>query len=281
MDINGKQLAQQVKDNIKAEIESLGIKPKFLIIQSGDYDASNVYVRNKIKACEYCGIEVTHKDVSENTTEDIMDYIILNQKDYDAVMVQLPLKDNQDYKQIINCIDPDKDVDGLTTTNVGRLWNNEEGLFPCTALGCIELIKTVYQDLGGRCACIVGRSNLVGKPLIALLQRENCTVISCNSHTRNVGFYTGGNVSPDIVISAIGQPKKITPGDLCDFQIIIDVGINRDENGKLCGDVDYEDAIKYLEDIHITPVPGGVGPMTVAMLMSNILKSYKLQHSIL
>ena len=288
MYIEAKELANFIKDEVKETIEKENIKPEFLIIQVGNNDASNVYVRNKLKACEQCGIETTHALFPENiSTEKLINFIKETQDKYHAVMVQLPLPAHINEDKVINAIDPNKDVDGLTETNIGRLWEGKDGLFPCTALGIVEYLKyMIYCStvdcptlktlpdslLKSKNVCIIGRSNLVGKPASALLQRTDCTVDMCHSKTEKIRSYIK---RADIVICAIGKPEYFVANDFENGQYIIDVGINRDKNNKLCGDV-AKSVASELPDCKISPVPGGVGLLTVAMLMKNVLKAYYL-----
>lgn len=288
MYIEAKELANFIKDEVKETIEKENIKPEFLIIQVGNNDASNVYVRNKLNACKYCGIETTHALFPENvSTEKLINFIKETQNKYHAVMVQLPLPAHINEDEVINTIVPNKDVDGLTETNIGRLWEGKDGLFPCTALGIVEYLKyMIYCStvdcptlktlpdslLKSKNVCIIGRSNLVGKPASALLQRTDCTVDMCHSKTEKIRSHIK---RADIVICAIGKTEYFMPEDFEDGQYIIDVGINRGKNNKLCGDV-ARSVANELSDCKISPVPGGVGLLTVAMLMKNVLKVYYL-----
>jgi methylenetetrahydrofolate dehydrogenase (NADP+)/methenyltetrahydrofolate cyclohydrolase len=277
MILDGKIVAADIKQRLKQEIDSavaLGLRqPRLVIISVGDDPASKVYVRNKTKACEECGIFVTHSAHNE----DVSFHYILGLIDYcnhdpfiDGIMVQLPLPKGWDERVIIDTIDPSKDVDGLTTTNIGRLRSGQDCLKPCTAKGIIDLCK--YYDIGldGKDVTIVGRSNIVGKPLADMMMAEGATVTQCHSHTSDVRFHT---LPADIVVTAIGRPKFVGRGYIGYERVVIDVGINRDEDGHLCGDVDFDDVKDYCSAI--TPVPGGVGPMTVAELMSNTVESWR------
>ena len=277
MILDGKIVAADIKQRLKQEIDTAvasGLRqPHLVIIPVGDDPASKVYVRNKIKACEECGIFVTHsahnEDVSFYHIIGLIDYC--NQNPFiDGIMVQLPLPKGWDERIIIDTIDPSKDVDGLTTTNIGRLRSGQQCLKPCTAAGIIDLCKYYHIELDGKNVTIIGRSNIVGKPLTDMMMAEGATVTQCHTHTSDLMFHT---LTADIIISAVGKPKLITEKMIKCGAIVIDVGINRDENGKLCGDVDYENVRVVAE--HITPVPGGVGPMTVAELMSNTVDSWR------
>ena len=277
MILDGKIVAADIKQRLKEEINeqmnAIGRRPKLVIVSVGDDPASKVYVRNKIRAAEECGIEVEHLVYdSDKNPQRVMDYIdMLNYADrVDGIMVQLPLPKDWDERTIIDAISPAKDVDGLTTTNIGRLRSGQECLKPCTAAGIIDLCKYYDIELDGKDVTIIGRSNIVGKPLADMMMAEGATVTQCHSHTKYLADYTR---YADIVISAVGKPKFLDETYFGLDHTIIDVGINRDKDGKLCGDVDF-DAVKTYCD-NITPVPGGVGPMTVAELMKNVAIAWK------
>lgn len=288
MYIKAKELSELIKNDVKETIKKEHIIPTFLIIQVGKNDASNLYVKNKLKACEFCGIETTYFLFPETiTTEKLVNFIKETQHNYHAVMVQLPLPAHIDKEKVINAIDPNKDVDGLTETNIKRLWDNEDGLFPCTALGVVEYLKYMFyisshneypygkisdSMLADKKVCVIGRSNLVGRPVNALLQRVDCTVDMCHSKTENINDHIK---RAEAVVVAIGKSEHFVSNDFRDGQYIIDVGINRDSNNKVCGDVARQVA-EDLPDCKISPVPGGVGLLTVAMLMRNVLKAYYL-----
>ena len=278
MILDGKIVAadikQRVKDDIDEAIASGRRRPKLVIITVGDDPASKVYVRNKMKAAEEVGIEVKHMQFSADKddlfwVENFIDGSA-GSDDVDGIMIQLPLPDGWDERSLIDRIPFYKDVDGLTTNNIGRLRSGQPCLKPCTAAGIIDLCKYYNIDLDGKDVTIIGRSNIVGKPLADLMMAEGATVTQCHSHTKQLQNHTD---YADIVVSAIGQPKFITDFHVHGYQTIIDVGINRDENGKLCGDVDFEGVKDNVESI--TPVPGGVGPMTVAELMKNVVIAWK------
>lgn len=281
MILDGKVAAASIKEQLKEEINGrmdvIGRRPRLVIISVGDDPASKVYVRNKMKAAEEVGIIAHHFPMQSDlvTTEYVKESIALFNADLscDGLMVQLPLPKHLDERAIIDAIDPTKDVDGLTTTNIGRLRSGQDCLKPCTAAGIIDLLKYYNIRLDGKDVTIIGRSNIVGKPLADLMMAEGATVTQCHSHTKQLQNHTD---YADIVVSAIGQPKFITDFHVHGCQTVIDVGINRDENGKLCGDVDFEGVKDKVE--HITPVPGGVGPMTVAELMKNIVQAWKNNH---
>lgn len=277
MILDGKVVAASIKEQLREEINGrmdiIGRRPRLVIISVGDDPASKVYVRNKMKAAEEVGIVALHKQFETETfLPHICRYIAaLNlADDVDGIMVQLPLPKHLNERAIIDTIDPSKDVDGLTTTNIGRLRSGQDCLKPCTAAGIIDLCKYYDIELDGKDVTIVGRSNIVGKPLADLMMAEGATVTQCHSRTRDLEVDTA---RAEILVSAIGKPKFITDDYVGFGAIVIDVGINRDENGKLCGDVDYEDV--WVKTQGITPVPGGVGPMTVAELMKNVVIAWR------
>lgn len=271
--INGKEVAEHIKQQVRHEIETLNLKPALAVVVVGDNPASKVYVNNKKKACKAVGIESIEYTLPENIAEDellnIIDYLNIS-KCVHGILVQLPLPRHINENKVIERISPNKDVDGFTSINTGKLWQGEECLLPCTAIGIIELLDYYGYDIAGQHCVVVGRSNIVGKPIAALLLERNATVTICHSKTHNLSEITK---QADILISAVGKPKFITWGMLKQDAIVIDVGINRDENGKLCGDVDFEDVKDKVAAI--TPVPGGVGPMTIGMLMKNTLVAAK------
>ena len=272
--IDGKKISQDIKDEVKVEVAELnarGIYPCLAVVLVGDDPASHVYVRNKIKACEYTGI----KSVSINLPADTEENELLEKvqelnadPSVHGILVQLPLPPQIDEDKVINAIDPYKDVDGFSPISVGRLSIGLPGLRSRTPAGSIELIKRSGVEIDGKNCVIVGRSNIVGKPMAMLLLRENGTVTVCHSHTKNLREITR---QADILVAAIGKPEFFTADDIKDGAVVIDVGMDRDENGKLCGDVDYDSASQKAS--YITPVPGGVGPMTIAMLMKNCVEA--------
>jgi len=272
--IDGKKISTEIKDEVKQEVEALkakGIKPCLAVVLVGDDPASRVYVRNKIKACEYTGIKSVSVTMPADTSEDsLLEKVAeLNaDRSVHGILVQLPLPAQIDEQKVINAIDPDKDVDGFSPVSVGRLSIGLKGFTSCTPAGIIELLKRSGIAIDGRTCVICGRSNIVGKPMAMLLLRENGTVTVCHSHTRDLRAVTG---EADILIAAIGKPKFFTADYIKDGAVVIDVGMDRDENGKLCGDVDF-DSVKDKAS-YITPVPGGVGPMTIAMLMKNCVEA--------
>lgn len=274
MILDGKVVAADIKQRLKEEIAAANKRaPYLVIITIGDDPASKVYVRNKVKACEEIGIQVRHYVfAADDEPQAVLDLIdMLNYADrIDGIMVQLPLPQDWNEREIIDAIHPDKDVDGLTTINIGRLRSGQPGLRPCTAQGIIDLCKYYKIDIKGKDVTIVGRSNIVGKPVADLMMAEGATVTQCHSKTEWLEIHT---LPADIVISAIGKPKFLNDRHFGYGKVIIDVGINRDENGKLCGDVDFEEVKEKVECI--TPVPGGVGPMTVAELMKNTVECWR------
>lgn len=274
--IDGKKISQDIKDEVKQEVASLkerGIEPCLAVVLVGDDPASHVYVRNKIRACEYTGIKSVSIELPADTEEDEL-LKKINELNADesvhGILVQLPLPPQIDEDRVINAIDPDKDVDGFSPISVGRLSIGLPGFKSCTPAGIIELIKRSGVSIDGKNCCIVGRSNIVGKPMAMLLLRESGTVTVCHSHTKNLRSFTS---NADILVAAIGKPVFFKADDIKEGATVIDVGMDRDENGKLCGDVDFESASQKAG--YITPVPGGVGPMTIAMLMKNCVEAAK------
>lgn len=273
--INGKEVAEKIKLQVKEEIKSLGKDVTLAVVVVGDNPASKVYVNNKKKACKLVGIQSLEYGLPENTSEDELLSLIdrLNNYNYvDGILVQLPLPRHINTDMVIERINPEKDVDGFTAINTGKLWLGQYDIAPCTAIGVIELLDYYNIDIAGKHCVIVGRSNIVGKPVAALMLERNATVTVCHSKTQNLYDITR---TADILITAVGKPKFITRDMVKDGAVVIDVGINRDENGKLYGDVDFENVKD--KTTAITPVPGGCGPMTVAMLMKNTLEAAKSQ----
>lgn len=268
----------QIKDELKNEVMDLkerGITPGLAVILVGDNSASKVYVNNKKKACEYVGIKSFSYELPAETTEaELLDLIhtLNNDINVNGILVQLPLPKHMDENKVILAIDPKKDVDGFHPQNVGALSIGLDGFISCTPAGVIELLKRSGITIEGKNCVVVGRSNIVGKPVSLLLLREHGTVTICHSKTKNL---TEILQQADIVIAAVGRAKMIKASMLKPGATIIDVGMNRDEKGKLCGDVDYADCYQVCS--HITPVPGGVGPMTIAMLMHNCVLAAKKQ----
>ena len=276
--IDGKKISQDIKDELKEKVTALkeaGMEPALAVIQVGNDPASSVYVRNKKKACEYIGIRSLSYELPEETTEDALIELIEklnNDKTVNDILVQLPVPKHIDPDKIIRTISPEKDVDGFHPQNVGKLVIGEEGFISSTPAGVIQLLKRSGIEISGKNCVIVGRSNIVGKPMALLMLRENATVTVCHSHTKDLKEVTK---RADILIVAIGKPKMITADYVKEGAVVIDVGIHRPEGGKLCGDVDFDSVEKTASAI--TPVPGGVGPMTIAMLMNNCVEAKGIQ----
>lgn len=272
--IDGKFIAKQIKDQLKEEVSLLketGTSVCLAVIQVGQDAASSVYVNNKKKACAYIGIDSVSYELKENTEEEELIKLIekLNgTESVHGILVQLPLPTHINEDRIIRTISPDKDVDGFHPVSVGRLWLGEKGFISCTPAGIIQLLKHSGIEIEGKECVVVGRSNIVGKPMAALLLRENATVTVAHSRTADLKEVTR---RADILIAAVGQPKMITAEYVKEGAVVIDVGMHRDADNHLCGDVDFDDVFSKVSAI--TPVPGGVGPMTIAMLMSNCVEA--------
>ena len=282
--LNGKSVAYFVKNDVKQHVKDITTeyndRIKLVVIQVGNNPASNTYIRNKEKACEYVGIisETYHfdEDVSQNEIIGIIK-VLNDDESVTGVLVQLPLPKHLNADEIVNSIDPLKDVDGFTFINSGKLARSHarDVISPCTPFGIMNLLKWYHIDIAGKNCVVVGRSNIVGKPIAEMMLNADATVTVCHSHTENL---TDICKSADILICSIGKPKFFTKEYIKDGAVVIDVGMNRDKNDKLCGDVDFDDVMDM--DISITPVPGGVGQMTVATLMQNCLLAYQLQHEV-
>lgn len=276
--IDGKKISKEIKDELKdkvAKYKEEGVEITLAVIQVGNDKASSVYVGNKKKACEYIGINSLSYELEENTTEEELLNLIKelnNRKDVNGILVQLPLPKHIDEDKVIETIDAKKDVDGFHPMSVGALSIGKKGFVSCTPYGIIELLKRSNIDIDGKECVVIGRSNIVGKPMSMLLLRENATVTVAHSHTKNLKEVAK---RADILIVAIGKPQFINSEYVKEGAVVIDVGIHRDENNKLCGDVDYEDVFAHTSAI--TPVPGGVGPMTIAMLMKNCVNAVDIQ----
>lgn len=274
--IDGKQISTDIKDELKetvARLKEQGIEGALAVIQVGADPASSVYVRNKKKACEYIGIRSVSYELPEETTEEELLGIIEKLNDdntINGILCQLPVPAHMDENKIIRTIAPQKDVDGFHTQNVGALVVGQEGFVSCTPAGVIQLLKRSDIVIEGKHCVVVGRSNIVGKPMALLMLQENATVTICHSRTKNLKEICK---EADILIVAIGKPKFITADYVKEGATVIDVGIHRMEDGKLCGDVDFDQVEPHVSAI--TPVPGGVGPMTIAMLMNNCVESMK------
>lgn len=275
--INGKELAAKIRENLKSEVENLkrqGINPKLVVIMIGNDPASSVYVRNKSKACNEIGIAFEEFLLKEDTTREELLGLIkeLNQRqDVNGILLQSPIPKHLDIREAFNAIDYLKDVDGFHPINVGKLAIGEDSFVSCTPAGVMKMLEEYNIKVEGKNAVVIGRSNIVGKPLAQLLLNANATVTTCHSKTQNIAEITK---QADILIAALGKPKFVTADMVKEGAVVIDVGINRNEEGKLVGDVDFQNVEK--KSSYITPVPGGVGPMTIAMLMANVVKAAKI-----
>ena len=272
--IDGKLISQTIKDELKervAELKKRGRSGSLAVIQVGNDPASSIYVKNKKKACEYIGIGSVSYELSENTSEaELLNIIdeLNNKPDIIGILVQLPVPKHINEDKIIRAISPAKDVDGFHVENVGALCVGERGFVSCTPAGVIQLLKRSNVEIAGKHCVVIGRSNIVGKPMALLMLRENATVTICHSKTQNLKEICK---SADILIAAVGKPRMINSDYVKEGAVVIDVGIHRDENNKMCGDVDFDDVKDHVSKI--TPVPGGVGPMTIAMLMNNCVEA--------
>lgn len=276
--IDGKKISDEIKTEVKATVEALkeqGVSITLAVIQVGNDPASAVYVRNKKKACELVGIRSLSYELPQETTEEELLALIgeLNARDdVNGILLQLPLPKHMDEDKMLFAISPEKDVDGFHPMNVGALCIGRQGYVSCTPAGIIELLKRSGVEIAGKECVVIGRSNIVGKPMFHLLLAENATVTVAHSKTANLKEVAS---RADILVVAVGRPKMITADYVKEGAVVIDVGINRNEDQKLCGDVDYENVAPKCSAI--TPVPGGVGPMTIAMLMKNCVKSAEMQ----
>lgn len=272
------EIRGQILTEAKKQIEILPTKPKLTIVTIGDDDASKVYVRNKIKTATSLGIEVKHVQLNGEIEQEEAERIIIDESiETDAIMLQLPIPKHLDEKILINLIPQEKDVDGLTDLNMGMLVNGHPyAIVPATTMGVYQIISHVLEtgDLTGVDVTVVNRSQLIGKPLQALLTNHNATVTLCHSRTDNLQNHTSRS---HVVVTGIGKSKYFDSYYFSDYQMLIDCGINRDENGKLCGDIDT-DEVQEVYKVHITPVPGGVGILTTACLMLSVIQCYNLQH---
>ena len=279
--ISGKEVSASVRAQVKKECDELkakGIAPGLAVIIVGDDPASRVYVNNKKKACADVGFVSEEYALPASTTLTELLKLIdeLNvKKEINGILCQLPLPEHLDEKAVINAISPLKDVDAFHPSNVGKIMIGDYHFLPCTPAGVMEMIHTEGIDVNGKNCVVIGRSNIVGKPMAMLLLHENGTVTICHSRTKNLKEICA---QADILVAAVGRPKFVTADMVKEGAVVLDVGINRDENGKLCGDVDFESVEPQAS--YITHVPGGVGPMTIAMLMKNTLKAAKIQNNI-
>ena len=280
--IDGKAVSAQVKERIRtetAELKSKGIEVGLAVVIVGDDPASKVYVRNKKKACEEVGFTSYEYALPAETTEqELLDLVkkLNEDKKVNGILVQLPLPKHLNDKVIIDNILPEKDVDAFHPVNVGKIMIGDYSFLPCTPAGVMELIASTGTEIQGKECVVIGRSNIVGKPQAMLLLHKSGTVTVCHSKTKNLKEVAS---RADILVAAVGRAKMITKDYIKEGAVVIDVGMNRDENGKLCGDVDFEDCKEKAG--FITPVPGGVGPMTIAMLMQNTLTAAKQQNGLL
>jgi len=274
--LNGKELAKKIKENLKLEVDKLkdqGINPKLSVIMVGDNSASAVYVKNKSNACKKVGIDFDEYFLPEETTEEELINLIekLNNDDeVDGILLQSPVPNHININRAFETILPKKDVDGFNAVNVGNLTIGRDCFISCTPFGIMKILEEYNIDVSGKSAVVIGRSNIVGKPMLQCLLSKDATVTICHSKTRNLEEVVS---KADIVIAAIGKPNFVTGNMIKEGAVVIDVGINRMEDGKLCGDVNFEEASQKAS--YITPVPGGVGPMTVAMLAQNVVKAAK------
>ena len=276
--ISGKEISLSVKERVAEEVKDLrknGIEPCLAVILVGDDPASKVYVNNKKKACEFCGIRSLEYLLPADASQEELNSLVekLNSDEsVNGILCQLPLPAHLDEKEVLNLIKPEKDVDAFHPENVGHLMIGDFNFLPCTPAGIMEMLKYENIGLDGKNCVIIGRSNIVGKPMAMLMLKENATVTVCHSHTKNLKEVVA---RADVVVAAVGKAKFVTADMIKDGAVIIDVGINRCEDGKLYGDVDFE-ACKEKAS-YITPVPGGVGPMTIATLMQNTVTAAKIQ----
>lgn len=272
--INGKKLAKEIRENLKIKCDELkvkGIQPKLAVVMVGDDKASQVYVRNKSKVCDEIGIEFEEYFLESNIEQKVLIDLIkkLNQDSkVHGILLQSPIPNHLDINEAFQTIAPEKDVDGFNPMNIGKLSLNQDTFVSCTPYGIMKMFEAYNIELEGKNVTILGRSNIVGKPLIQCCLNKNATVTVCHSQTKNLKQHT---LNADVVISAIGKSKFVTEDMIKPGAVVIDVGINRDDNGNITGDVDFESV--YNKASYVTPVPGGVGPMTIAMLMNNVIKA--------
>lgn len=274
--IDGKAISASVKEQVRAEVERDKLSVGLAVVIVGDDPASRVYVNNKKKACEFCGIKSYEYALPAETTEqELLDLVdTLNaDKNVNGILVQLPLPKHLDEKKVIERISPMKDVDAFHESNVGKIMIGNYAFLPCTPAGCMELIHSTGVDVAGKDCVVIGRSNIVGKPMAMLLLHENGTVTICHSKTKNLAEVCS---RADILIAAVGRPNFVTADMVKPGAVVIDVGINRLDTGKLCGDVKFDEVSEKAS--WITPVPGGVGPMTIAMLMRNTVTAWRIQN---
>ncbi len=277
--IDGKQLAKKIRKSLKEKVDREQIKPKLVVIWCGNNEASRVYDRIKSKACEEVGVKFEEYHFGENISEtELIDFIykLNNEESINGILVQYPIPKQISLQKIANAIDKNKDVDGFNPYNIGLLDSNCPVFTPCTPLGIMKMFEEYKIDLTGKKVVIIGRSNVVGKPMAECMLNANATVTICHSKTKNLKEEL---LKADVIISSAGKRNIVTADMVREGTVVIDVGTNRDENGKLCGDVDFENVKKKAS--YITPNPGGVGPMTVAMLLNNVIKAYEIQNGII
>lgn len=280
--IDGKKVSAEVKEQVRIETQQLkdnyGITPGLAVVIVGDDPASRVYVNNKKKACEAVGFKSEEYALPAETTQDELMKLVdelNNNKDINGILVQLPLPKHLDDKAVIEAINPIKDVDAFHAVNVGKIMLGEYDFLPCTPAGVMEMLHSYEIPVSGKNCVVIGRSNIVGKPMAMLLLHENGTVTICHSRTQNLAEICS---QADILVAAVGRPKFVSADMVKEGAVVIDVGIHRQDDGKLCGDVDFENVKDKCS--YITPVPGGVGPMTIATLMKNTLKAAKIQNNL-
>ena len=272
--IDGNALAQHWREQVASDcvaLQARGVQPGLAVLLVGDNPASQVYVRNKVKACEQAGLHSVLEQLPANLSEsDLLARVEALNRDplIHGILVQLPLPAHIDAHKVIEAIDPAKDVDGFHVASAGALMTGMPGFWPCTPHGCMKMLESIGYTLSGKHAVVIGRSNIVGKPMALMLLAQNATVTICHSRTVNLKAIT---LQADVIVAAVGQRNTVTADMVKPGAVVIDVGMNRNEAGKLCGDVDFE-AVRHIAG-HITPVPGGVGPMTIAMLLVNTLES--------
>ena len=272
--IDGNALAQHWREQVARDcvaLQARGVKPGLAVLLVGDNPASQVYVRNKVKACEQAGLHSVLEQLPADLSEsDLLARVEALNRDplIHGILVQLPLPAHIDAHKVIEAIDPAKDVDGFHVASAGALMTGLPGFWPCTPHGCMKMLESIGYPLSGKHAVVIGRSNIVGKPMALMLLAQNATVTICHSRTVNLKAIT---LQADVIVAAVGQRNTVTADMVKPGAVVIDVGMNRNEAGKLCGDVDFE-AVRQVAG-HITPVPGGVGPMTIAMLLVNTLES--------
>ena len=276
--LDGKALSVRMRERLRQKAAALPRQPGLAVILVGDDPASAVYVRNKEKDCAQCGVRcLNHHLPAEATQQELLALVedMNRREDVDGILVQLPLPEGLDSRAVLEAIRPEKDVDAFHPENVGAIMIGDYRFLPCTPAGVMELIRSTGTDLTGKRAVVLGRSNIVGKPMAMLLLHENATVTIAHSKTQNLAELTR---QADVLVAAVGRPKFVTADMVKPGAVVIDVGMDRDENGKLCGDVDFDGVSQVCGAI--TPVPGGVGPMTISMLLENTLTAAKLQNSL-